>query len=67
MANVDANKHGLLGNLVAEGHTPEVTAKLRVHLTDDVQEYAVVVLGNGPVGHELRDDWAIAVDLVLEE
>ena len=67
MANVDAHKHSLLGNLVAEGHAPEVTAKLRVHLTDDVQEYAVVVLGNGPVGHELRDDRAVTVNLVLEE
>ena len=67
MANVDADEHGLLGNLVAEGHAPEVTTKLGVHLADDVQEYAVVVLGNGPVGHKLRDDRAVAVDLVLEE
>ena len=67
MANVDAHEHGLLGNLVAERHAPQVTTELGVHLADDVQEYAVVVLGNGPVCHELRYDRAIAVDLVLEE
>ena len=67
MANVDAHQHGLLGNLIAEGHAPEVAAKLGVHLADDVQEDSVVVLGNSPVGHELRDDRAVAVNLVLEE
>jgi len=67
VADVNAHKHGLLGDLRAEGHTPEVTTEFGIHLADDVEEDSVIILGNRAVGDELRDDWTVTVDLVLEE
>ena len=67
MAHIDTDQHGLGRNLISEGHAPEVTAELGVHLTDDVQEDTVIILGNSAVSHELRDDGTVTVDLVLEE
>ena len=51
MTDVNTNQHGLVGNFWSELHTPQVTAELGVHLTDNVQENAVVVLLDGAVGH----------------
>lgn len=57
----------MLGYFRTERHSPEIAAKLGVHLADDVKENPVIVLGDGAVGNELRDNRAIAVDLVLKE
>ena len=67
VAHINTNEHGLLGYFRTERHSPEIAAKLGVHLADDVEENPVIVLGDGAVGNELRDNRAIAVDLVLEE
>ena len=67
MADINADEHGLLRDLVAEGHTPEIATEFGIHLADDVEEDSVVILGNCAVRNELRDDGAVAVDLVLEE
>ena len=67
MADIDTHKHGLLGDLVAEGHAPKVTAEFGIHLANDVEEDTVVVLRNCPDGHKLRDHRRITIDLVLQE
>ena len=43
VTNVDTNKHGLVGDLRAEVHSPEVTTELGVDLSHDVQIDAVVI------------------------
>lgn len=53
MADINTDEHGLWGDLAAEGHAPEVTTELSVHLPDDVEEDTVVVLDNCAVGDEL--------------
>ena len=67
MADINADKHSLLRNLITKGHAPEVTAEFGIHLADDIEEDSVIILGNSAVGHELRDDGAVTVDLVLQE
>jgi len=67
VANVNAHKHGLVRDFWPEGHSPQVATELGVHLSDDVEEDAVIVLGNGTVGHELGDHGRVAVDLILDE
>ena len=66
VTNINTNKHGFGRDLFAEVHAPQVTSDFSVHLTNDVEEDAVVVLDDGAVGNKLRDDWAVTVDLVLE-
>lgn len=36
-------------------------------MTNDIQENPVVVLGNGAVSNELRNDRGVTVDLVFDE
>ena len=67
MAHVNTGKHRLVGNFWSELHTPQVTAELGVHLADDVQEDAVVVLLDGAVSHELGNNWRVAIDFVFQE
>ena len=67
MADVDTHEHSLLTDLVAEGHAPEVTTELGVHLTNDIEEDTVIIFGDSPVGDELGDDGTVTVNLVLQE
>lgn len=67
MAHIDTNKHGSLGDLRAKAHTPQISTDLGVHLTDDIHENTVIVLGDGSVGHKLRNDGGLTVDFILEE
>ena len=67
MADIDANEHSLLRNFITKGHAPEITSEFCVHLTNDIEEDTVIVLHDGAIGDELRDDGTVAVDLVLEE
>lgn len=66
VANIDTTKHGLSGNFRAEVEPPEVTSKLGVDLSQDVDVDPVVVLLDGLSGDELGDDRTVSVDLVLE-
>jgi hypothetical protein len=67
VANVNADEHGLVRDLWAEAHAPEVSAELGVHLADNVEEDTVIFTTNSAIGYELGDDGAVAVDLVLQE
>lgn len=67
VTNVDADEHGLARDLWAKAHAPEVSTGLGVHLADDVEEDTVIFATNSAIGDELRDDGAVAVDLVLQE
>jgi hypothetical protein len=67
VTDIDSNEHGLLRNLGSKRHSPEVTAKLGIHLANDVQEDPVIVLLDGAVGHELGNDGTVTVDLVFQE
>lgn len=67
MAHIDTHEHSSLGDLRAEAHTPQVTTDLGIHLADDVHEDTVIVLGDGSVGNELRDDRGLTVDFILQE
>jgi hypothetical protein len=53
VTDVDTDKHSLVGNLSSERHTPEITTDLSVHLSDDVHEDTIVVLGDSAVCHKL--------------
>jgi len=67
VANVDTHEHGLVADLGSKRHAPQVAAELSVHLSDNVKEDAVIVLGDRAVSHELRNHWRVAVNLVLNE
>lgn len=67
MADINADKHGLVGYFFTELHAPEITTELSVHLPNDIQEDTVVILSNSSVRHELRYDRRVTVDLVLQE
>jgi len=67
VAHIDTDEHGLLRNFRAERHSPKIAAKLGIHLADNVEEDPVIVLGDGAIGDELRDNRAVAVDFVFEE
>mmetsp|Transcript_24537 Transcript_24537/g.17253 ORF Transcript_24537/g.17253 Transcript_24537/m.17253 type:complete len:245 (-) Transcript_24537:1711-2445(-) len=66
VTDINAYKHSFGGDLLAKVHAPKVTTDFGVHLTDNVEEDAVIVLHNGAVGNKLRDYWAVTVDLVLD-
>ena len=59
VANVDTDKHGLVGDLSSEVHSPEITAELGIDLSHDVQVDAIVVAVDGLGSHELRDDGVV--------
>jgi len=67
MAHIDTHKHGSLGDLRAEAHAPQVSTDLGIHLSDDVHEDTVVILGDGSVGNELGNDRGLTVDFILQE
>lgn len=47
VTNVDSDKHSLSTDLFAKAHSPEVTTKLGVDLSDDVDKDTVIVLHDG--------------------
>lgn len=67
MTHINTHQHSSLGNFRAKAHTPQVSTNLGIHLTDDVHEDTVVILGDGPVGNELRDYRCLTVNLILQE
>jgi len=64
---INTDEHGLLRDLFTEGHAPKISSKLGIHLTNDVEENAIIVLGNSAVCHKLRNHWTVTVNLVLQE
>jgi len=65
MADVDADKHGLRGNLSSEVHSPEIAAKLGIDLSHNVEVDTIVIAVNGLAGNELRDNGAVGVNLIF--
>lgn len=53
VTHINTNEHGLVRDFRTKLHAPKVTTKLSVHLSYDVQEDTVVVLGNRSVSNEL--------------
>lgn len=66
VANINTNKHGLIGDFWSVIEAPKITTKLSVDLSEDVNVDSVVILLENLSGDELRNDWAVSVDLVLE-
>jgi len=52
---------------LAETHAPEIASNFGVHLTNNIHENSIVVLGDRAVGYKLGDDRCLTIDLVLEE
>lgn len=67
VADVEAYQHGLWLDLVAELHSPEISAPLCVHLSDNIGENAVVLLFDCAVGDKLGETRAVSVDLIFNE
>lgn len=67
MANVNSYKHGLIRNFVTKLHTPKVTSKFGVHLSDDIQENTIIVSLDCSVSYKLRNDRAVTVDLIFQK
>jgi len=65
VANVDTNEHGLVGDLSAEVHSPEITTELGVDLSHDVQVDTIVVTVDGLGSDELRDDGVVRVNFIF--
>lgn len=66
VADINTYEHCLRGDFLVEVHSPQITTKLHVDLTDDVHVDPVVVSVDRLVGHELRDNGVVGVDLVLD-
>ena len=47
VANIDTHKHGLVGNFLAEVHSPEITTEFGVDLSHDVEIDTIVVTVDG--------------------
>ena len=65
VADINTDKHGLVGDLLAEVHAPEVTSELSIDLTNNVQVNAVVISINSLACNELRDNWVIRVNFIF--
>lgn len=66
VAYIDSDEHGLLRDFGAEVQVPQVSAKLGVDLSEDVDVDAVVELLDGLARHELGDHGAVGVDFVFQ-
>ena len=67
VTHINTNKHGLVRDFRTKLHTPKVTTKLSVHLSYDVQEDTVVVLGNRSVSNELWNDRTVTINFILDK
>ena len=65
VANIDTYQHSLSGDLWAEAHAPQVTSKLSIDLTDDVEVDAIVISVDGLAGNELRDNGVVRVNFIF--
>ena len=67
MAHINSNQHSLIGDFLAERHSPKISSEFGIHLSDDIQEDTVIILLDGAVGDKLGDDRTVTIDLVLQE
>lgn len=67
VAHVNTDEHGLLRDFLGEGHTPEVSSELGVHLSDDISEDSVIVFTNSFVCNKLRYHGGVTIDLVFQK
>lgn len=65
VANIDTNKHGLVGDLSSEVHSPEITSELGIDLSHNVQVDAIVVTVDGLGSDELRDNGVVRVNFIF--
>jgi hypothetical protein len=65
VANIDTNKHGLVGDLSSEVHSPEITTELGIDLSHNVQVDAIVVTVDGLGSDELRDNGVVRVNFIF--
>lgn len=65
VANIDSNKHCLGGNVFSKVHSPEITTKLGINLSHNVEVDSIIVSVDGLAGDELRDDWVVRVNLIF--
>lgn len=66
VAHIDTNQHGRFRDFLRELHSPEISSKFGVDLSEEVHVDSEVVLVDGSVLNKLRNHRAIAVDLVLQ-
>jgi len=65
VANIDTNKHGLVGNFLTKVHSPEITSKLSIDLSDNVEVDAVIISHDSFACDKLRDDRVIRVNFIF--
>jgi hypothetical protein len=65
VTNINTDKHRLVRNFWTKLHSPQITTKLGVHLTNDIQKYSVVIFGNGSVCDKLGYNWTVAIYFVF--
>lgn len=66
VAHIDTYKHGLLRYLRPKVETPQVSSKLSIDLSQDVDIDSIVVLLDGLARDELWNNWTVCVDLVFQ-
>jgi hypothetical protein len=66
MANIDSDEHRLWRDFRTEVKTPKISTKLCIDLSQDIDVDPVVVLLDRLAWYELRDNWTVGVDLVLQ-
>jgi hypothetical protein len=65
MADINTDKHGLVGNFLAEVHAPQITTEFGIDLTDNVQVDAVIISVNCFARYELRDNRVVRVNFIF--
>ena len=66
MTYVNTHKHSLPWNLRPKVEPPQITAKLGINLSQDIDIDPIIVFLNGFTRYELRDNWAVSVYFVFE-
>ena len=65
VAHVDTDQHGLVGDLLAEVHAPEITSEFGVDLPDNIEIDTVIISVDGLAGNELRDNGVVRVNFIF--
>jgi hypothetical protein len=65
VADINTDEHGLVRDLSAEVHSPEITSEFGVDLSHDVEIDAVIISVDGLGSDELRDNRVVGVNFIL--
>ena len=65
VANIDTNKHSLIGDFRSKVHAPEVTAEFGVDLSDYVEIDPIVISVNSLASNKLRDNRVVRVNFIF--